>query len=156
MVNNFQRVGAPSNTRVGIHFENLVKDYFLGNGVELHEQFSVPIGLTHKKERKFDLGSPDLRVLIECRSHKWTSGRNVPSAKMTSWNEAMYYFLLAPSGYRKMLVVLRDYSQKRGETLADYYIKTYRHLIPDDVEIWEVDECARSSVRKFASGRVLA
>ena len=98
MVNNFQRAGAPSNTRVGIRFENLVKDYFRGNGVELHEQFSVSVGLAQKKQRKFDLGSSDLRVLVECRSHKWTGGGNVPSAKMTSWNEAMYYFFLAPSG----------------------------------------------------------
>ena len=62
------------------------------------------------------------------------------SAKLTVWNEAMYYFLVAPEGYRKILLVLRDVSEKRRETLADYYVRTYGHLVPEDVEIWEVDE----------------
>ena len=52
----------------------------------------------------------------------------------------MYYFLVLPAGYRKIFFVLRDYSLKRKETLAEYYIRTYRHLIPTDVEIWEFDE----------------
>jgi hypothetical protein len=59
---------------------------------------------------------------------------------MTIWNEAMYYFALAPEDYRKILFVLRDYSEKRGETLAEYYIRTYDHLVPDQVEFWEYDE----------------
>ena len=52
----------------------------------------------------------------------------------------MYYFLVAPPGFRKILFVLRDMSERRQETLAEYYIRTYRHLIPGDVEIWEFDE----------------
>ena len=52
----------------------------------------------------------------------------------------MYYFLVAPPGFRKILFVLRDMSEWRQETLAEYYIRTYRHLIPEDVEIWEFDE----------------
>lgn len=47
---------------------------------------------------------------------------------------------MAPENYRKILFVLRDYSEKKGETLAEYYIRTHDHLIPDDVEIWEYDE----------------
>ena len=98
------------------------------------------VGLAKKKERKFDLGSNDPRVLVECKSHKWTGGGNVPSAKITVWNEAMYYFLLAPPGFRKVLFVLRDFSERRGESLAEYYVRHHSHLIPDDVEIWEYDE----------------
>jgi hypothetical protein len=63
------------------------------------------------------------------------------------WNEAMYYFLVAPTGYRKILFVLRDYSEKRRETLAEYYIRTYSHLIPDDVELWEYDESNQLAVQ---------
>lgn len=58
---------------------------------------------------------------------------------MTVWNEVMLYFSLVPKDIRKILFVLRDISAKRNITLAEYYIKTYRHLIPDGVEILEYD-----------------
>ena len=51
----------------------------------------------------------------------------------------MYYFLLAPKGFRKVLVVLRDFSRRRGESLAEYYVRNYGHLIPDDVQILEYE-----------------
>ena len=66
--------------------------------------------------------------------------RGVPSAKMTVWNEAMYYFHLAPTRYRKILFVLHDRRDGQGETLLAYYKRTYSHLIPDDVEFMEWDE----------------
>jgi len=71
------------------------------------------------------------KIIIECKSHRWTSRDNVPSAKLTVWNEAMYYFHLAPAEYRKIFFILRDYSNKRHETLGEYYIRTYGHLIPN-------------------------
>ena len=52
----------------------------------------------------------------------------------------MYYFALAPKSYRKIFFVLRDYSPKKKETLAQYYVRMYDHLVPDEVEIWEFDE----------------
>ncbi len=79
-------------------------------------------------------------IYVECKSHKWTSGNNIPSAKLTVWNEAMYYFLVAPKNYKKIFFMIKDYNQKRKMTLAEYYLKTYRHLIPVDVEFWEYDE----------------
>lgn len=60
------------------------------------------------------------KIVIECKSHTWTSGDNVPSAKLTVWNEAMYYFSLTPSEFRKVLVVKRDYSVKRNETETEF------------------------------------
>ena len=62
------------------------------------------------------------------------------SAKITVWNEAMYYFAIAPPSYRKIFFVLRDVRAKTGESLAEYYVRTYRHLIPSDVEVWEYDQ----------------
>lgn len=44
-----------------------------------------------KKKHSFDLGCKDKKI-VECKSHKWTSGGNIPSAKLNVWNEAMYYF----------------------------------------------------------------
>ncbi len=62
---------------------------------------------------------------------------------MTVWNEAMYYFFLAPPQFRKILFVLKDWSQTRNSTLGTYYIRTNSHLIPNGVEIWEFDEASK-------------
>lgn len=52
----------------------------------------------------------------------------------------MYYFHLAPNEYRKVFFILRDHSIKRGETLGEYYVRTHRHLIPDNVEFLEYND----------------
>ena len=139
--NNFQRIEAVSNAHVGRDFESVAKGIFRQQGILLDSNYSVPVGVAdEKKIRHFDLGSDEPPILVECKSHRWTSGTNVPSAKITVWNEAMYYFHLAPSRFRKVLSVLRDLSEKRDETLAAYYVRSYGHLIPKDVEILEYDE----------------
>lgn len=150
--NNFQRVGSVSNAYVGNAFEAAAKAYFKQQGVPLASCFAVPVGVgQNKKIRQFDLGSNDHKILVECKSHRWTSGGNIPSAKITVWNEAMYYFYLAPIGFRKVLFVLRDFSKERGLTLAEYYFHNYRHLIPGDVEIMEYDESTGAVTSVFTT-----
>lgn len=140
---SFQRIGSVWNAHVGSDFEKAAQEVLASQGIHLVRDFSLPIGIgEQKKEHRFDLGSASAEVIAECKSHKWTAGGNVPSAKITVWNEAMYYFALAPENYRKILFVLRDYSEKKAETLAEYYIRTHDHLVPDEVEIWEYDEDA--------------
>ena len=137
---DFQRNGAISNAHVGREFEILALKFFSNRGLELNENHSVDVGVNQlKKKHVFDLGSDKQKIIIECKSHKWTSGNNVPSAKITVWNEAMYYFMLAPSGYRKIFFVLRDLRASNNESLANYYIRRHKHMIPTDVEIWEYD-----------------
>jgi hypothetical protein len=117
------------------------------NGIEVTKYFTVEVGFGFKKKHNFDLGSSISSVLVECKSHKWTEGDKVPSAKLTVWNEAMLYFLLAPATFRKMLFVLKHHSTSRDETLASHYVRTYKHLIPIDVEIWEFDELTKSAIK---------
>ncbi len=144
----FQRVGSKSNAQVGRDFENVAKSYFHNQGLSLELDIKVPVGVDSiKKEHAFDLGCLEQKVIVECKSHKWTTGSNVPSAKLTVWNEAMYYFLASPVGFRKIMFVLRDYSEKRKETLAEYYLRTYKHLVPNDVEFWEYNEVEANAVR---------
>ncbi|MCA9934893.1 MAG: hypothetical protein H6662_10970 [Ardenticatenaceae bacterium] len=145
--NNFQRVGSTSNTHVGRNFEITAKNYFQQHGISLDRNYAVRLGVNiKKKNRQFDLGSDDPSILVECKSHRWTQGGNIPSAKMTVWNEAMYYFYLAPKRFRKVLFVLHDFSEKRNETLAAYYVRNYGHLIPIDVEILEYNEISREVI----------
>lgn len=145
----FQRKGAKSNTDVGREFERAAKDFFATQNLPLEEDVSVRIGINDKKPHKFDLGNLNGKILIECKSHTWTEGGNVPSAKMTTWDQAMYLFYATPTGYRKIFFVLKDYSPKRQETLAEYYIRTKSHLIPKDVEIWEFDQNTKIAERRI-------
>lgn len=146
MADNFQRTGSISNSHVGRDFEDAAVRVLAASGITVSKNFPVNIGIGKTlKRHKFDLGSDSPPILVECKSHRWTTGGNVPSAKLTVWNEAMYYFHCAPPKYRKVMLVLHDERETTGETLASYYVRTHGHLVPEDVEIWEFDE---------ASGRV--
>lgn len=143
-----QRVGAISNADVGAKFEKDASEYFKKQGItELSNNFSLEIGFSAKKKKHcFDLGSDNPKIIIECKSHKWTEGSKVPSAKMTTWNEAMLYFYLAPKEFRKIFFVLHDKRQTTGESLVAYYKRTYFHLIPENVEFFEFDESTKDII----------
>lgn len=146
MLKPFQRIDSKSNAQAGRDFELAAQRLFESIGLSLDRNVKIPIGIESVlKDHAFDLGSSYNKIIVECKSHRWTAGDNVPSAKLTVWNEAMYYFVAAPRDYRKIMFVLRDYSSKRNETLAEYYIRTYNHLIPSDVELWEYDEKKQSA-----------
>ena len=127
------------NPHIGSRFEQQAKRFFSRSGLQLELGFIIDIGIADiKKPHKFDLGSEVPSVLVECKAHTWTEGGNSPSAKLSVWNEAMYYFVAAPTHFRKILFVLK--SIRGSETLAQYYVRRYEHLIPAGVEIWEFDE----------------
>jgi hypothetical protein len=137
----------------GSAFENVVKTVLkIEDGIDLKSSYSIELGVGKiKKNHQFDLGNDDPPILVECKAHKWTEGGNVPSAKMTIWNEAMYYFAVAPAIYRKIFFVLKD--ERRGETLVDYYVRNYRHMIPKKVEIWEYDPKSKAGKCVFLDQR---
>jgi hypothetical protein len=143
MNKSFQRIDSLSNPHVGLDFEMKAQRFFKDQGIILHRDYKVMVGIgTEKKHHRFDLGCSEQKILVECKSHRWTTGNNVPSAKITIWNEAMYYFHTAPIDYRKIMFILKDVNNKSGETLAEYYLRRYSHLIPTGVEFWEYDEVA--------------
>jgi hypothetical protein len=137
MENNFQRVGSVSNTHVGREFEEAARLFFAQTGISLQAGFKAPVGVRVKRPHKFDLGSNDPPILVECKSYTWTSGGNSPSAKIRGLNEVMLLFSVAPCHYRKILFVLKHL--RRDLSLAAHYIKTQGHLIGHGVEIWEFD-----------------
>ena len=137
MENNFQRVGSISNAHVGKEFEDAAQLFFAETGISLKTGFVAPVGFKVKKPHKFDLGSDQPPILVECKSYTWTSGGNSPSAKIRSLNEVMLLFSVAPERYRKILFVLKH--MRKDVSLASHYIKTQGHLIGPGVEIWEFD-----------------
>jgi hypothetical protein len=144
---NHQRIGAISNAHAGREFEAEALAYFAEReGLNLLPSFSVPLGVSGtKKPHSFDLGSQEPAVLVECKSHNWTVTGNMPSAKVTVWNEAMYYFHLAPLHFRKILFVLEACHARRSETLAEYYVRANGHLVPADVSILEYNPTTKVS-----------
>ncbi|MBN9145697.1 MULTISPECIES: hypothetical protein [unclassified Novosphingobium] len=134
-----QRIGVISNAHAGRDFECSVQAFLSGQGVHLEHNFSVPVGHVHKKGHRFDLGGASPPILVECKSYNWTETGNSPSAKLRSLNEAMLYFMLAPTHYRKLLVMQTSKHSNRQESLGAYYVRTQGHLIPPDVEVWELN-----------------
>ena len=137
---NFQRKGAISNAHVGREFEKRAKAALAGQlGLDLDFNHKVAVGIELYKEHAFDLGSENPRVIVECKAQTWTEGNKIPSAKMKNWAEAMFYFYLSPNTYRKIFVAERSERKTTGETLLSYFMRTYFHMIPSDVEFWEFD-----------------
>jgi hypothetical protein len=138
------------NPKAGADFERLVQAFFSRNGVILQLCKPVPVGAgIRRKFHKFDLGSEDPPVLVECKCHAWTGGGNAPSAKLTVWNEAMLYFAVAPPHYRKILAVQK--SLRLDESLAEHYLRRFGHLIPAGVELWEFDPISSQGVCVYGS-----
>lgn len=137
----FRRLGSKSNAHVGRDFELVAQKFFALQNIHLQMHHVVKVGIgTVKNDHAFDLGCSEHKLLVECKSHRWTTGHNIPSAKLTVWNEAMYYFHAAPTDYKKILFVLKDLRRGSGESLATYYLRTHGHLVSADVELWEYDE----------------
>lgn len=116
-------------------------------GVEFRTDVPVQIGDPPKGHR-FDLASKDLRHVGECKNYSWTESGNVPSAKMAFVNEAVFYLSYLPEGTRKLIVMRRDKHPKHNETLAEYYYRTYRHLLKG-VSVLELD-LETSTVREIS------
>ncbi|MDO8350988.1 MAG: hypothetical protein Q7S94_07535 [Gallionella sp.] len=148
MENSFQRIGEKANADVGRKFELCAQSYFAAQDVNLELNHKVRVGIEGgiKKFHAFDLGCNEKKILVECKSHRWTTGNNVPSAKLTVWNEAMYYFHLAPRNFRKIMFVLH-HCNNQGKSLASYYWDKYKHLVPNDVELWEYDEQKKIAIQ---------
>jgi hypothetical protein len=131
-----------NNYDIGDQLENFVKEWFENCGLSLKKSYPLKLGCSSKAEKithNFDLGSEHHKVIVECKAHRWTRTGKMPSAKLSVWNEAMYYFYLAPKEYRKIFVVLNDKRTTTEETLLEYFQRNKGHFIPDDVEVYEFD-----------------
>jgi hypothetical protein len=97
-------------------------------GVRFELDYPLAIG-NPPKEHRFDLVSSDLHYVGECKNYAWTKAGNVPSAKMGFVNEAVLYLSFLPKDTVRFVVLRNDVHGKRDETLAEYYYRTYRHLL---------------------------
>jgi hypothetical protein len=103
----------------------LLSEHF---GVQFELDYPLTIG-NPPKEHRFDLVSSDLRYVGECKNYAWTKAGNVPSAKMAFVNEAVLYLSFLSRDIVRFVVLRKDVHEKRNESLAEYYCRTYRHLL---------------------------
>ena len=126
----FQRKGAKSNAHVGKDFERRAQEFFAGKSLRLVPDLSVSEWINRiKKPHRFDLGNKEKKIIVECKSHTWTEGGNVPSAKMISWNETMYLFVAAPASYRKILsffgIIARREKKPWHNTISELILTSF-------------------------------
>ena len=130
------------NPSVGKNFQDLsaklIKEHF---GKKFNQEVALDIR-NPSRAHKFDLVSEDNSIVAECKCYTWTEGKNNPSAKMATLNEAVLYFKLLPDTWKKVIVMKKSEHPKRGEMLADYYLRRYNFLL-DGIMIIEIDEDAK-------------
>ena len=139
------------NPAKGQAFKQLVRKWLKKQRVNVDVEYPVQVSINGRvtKSHKFDLGNCGL--LVECKAYGWTEGGNSPSAKFATTNEAMLYFVAAPDAYKKMLFMPKTgkLGKRRPETLVEHYVRRYAHFIPDDVEIYELNESDLSAIRAW-------
>lgn len=131
-----------SNVERGARFEAEVGTALAGYG--WHLVSSVGIGIGQPAERhRFDLADPPARVAVECKAFTWTSGGNMPSAKLATAREAVLFLQWLPPDWTKILAMSRSLRPGYGESLAEYFVRLNDHLL-GDVNVVEVaDQHAR-------------
>ncbi len=97
----------------------------------------MAIGRPVKKHR-FDLVSKDEKYIVECKNYSWTNSGNIPAAKMAIMNETLLYLSNVAGRKHRFIIVPESGHNRREETLASYYVRTYRHLF-NGIKVLEID-----------------
>ena len=124
------------NPKKGRDFQEKVKEWFATNA-KMNFELEHPILIGQPaKPHKFDIADKSESIVIECKAYAYTITGNIPSAKLTTLNEATFYFSFLPSETDKILVMAYATHPKRKETLAEYYIRINGHLLKN-IRVWE-------------------
>jgi len=126
------------NTGKGRSFQVLAREILSAHfRTEFRLDYPILIGNPPKAHR-FDLVSGDASIVGECKNYSWTETGNMPSAKMGFINEALLYLSYLPSATTKFIAMRVARHDRRQETLAQYYVRTYRHLHAG-IDVFEID-----------------
>ena len=104
----------------------------------LKPEVEIPIGHP-KTDHAFNLANENNSIVIECKNYTWIKAGNVPSAKVSTINEAVLYFSFLDANVRKILCLKKSVHPKRQETFAEYYVRAYGHLLRD-ITVYEIDD----------------
>ena len=127
-----------SNTRKGTLFEDEVEKALADTyGYRFNREVGIGIGSPPKRHR-FDLVDPNTKTVVECKALTWTSSGNMPSAKITTTREAVFYLQWLPEEWTKIVAMSRSLRFGYDESLAEYFVRLNGHLL-GDVRVIEVD-----------------
>ena len=118
---------------LGKKFQEAVCEWFASKP-EYKGSFEMEVGLpigSPEKNHFFDIVNKESKIVIECKRYTWTETGNVPSAKIRTLNEAVFFMSLLKGSYTKYIVMFKANHPKKKESLAEYYFKTYYHLLGD-------------------------
>lgn len=107
-------------------------------GVRLLLDHALPIG-DPPKLHKFDFGTDEGSHVGEAKYYTWTETGNAPSAKLGFLNQAVFYLSFLPVTSTRFIVMRKNCHPKRGETLAEYWCRTDRHLLRG-VRVFEIED----------------
>ena len=80
------------NPLIGKAFQKKVQKILVERyNMDFEWEPAIPIG-TPPKNHRFDLSNKDRTIVVECKCYTWTDAGNIPSAKLTGLNEAVFYF----------------------------------------------------------------
>lgn len=127
-----------SNVEKGKIFQNycqkILKAEF-GRDIESEVRFTLTDGRSHK----FDLATSDRAIVAECKAYTWTSGGNIPSAKITHLKESVDYLNNLPPSIKALLLIKRDPHPVRRETIGSYFVRLNKEILKN-VNVIEVSE----------------
>ena len=127
-----------SNSGKGTLFEDEAEKALLdAYGYRFNREVGIGIGEPPKRHR-FDLVDPTTNTVVECKAFTWTVSGNMPSAKITTAREALFYLQWLPDDWTKVLAMARSLRTGHGESLAEYFVRLNSHLL-GDVAVVEVD-----------------
>jgi len=125
------------NPKIGRDFEERVSQTLEKKYKTRFKRRAINIGVP-PKAHNFDLVSENGDIIVECKNYAWTETGNIPSAKTAFLNEAVLYLLHISTNAKKIIVLRKANHPKRKESLAEYYVRTYYHLL-NEVVIMELD-----------------
>ena len=128
-----------NNVQKGEQFKiltaKLLSEYF-----EADYRLEIPFSLGNTlKQHKVDIAFPDKKIIVECKAYTYTASGNNPSAKISTFIEAVNYMNKLPLGYVKIIALKRATHPSKRESLAEYIVRTKKVML-GDVHVVEVDE----------------
>lgn len=108
-------------------------------------EIEFPLG-TPPKLHPFDIVSRSRSVVCECKAYTWTSGGNVPSAKITHLREAVGYLNQLPGEVIRILAVQRATHVRQRDTLGEYFVRLNATMIG---EVVVVESDSASALREL-------
>ena len=128
-----------SNKTKGDVFRDFAKPILENElNTELEPEQKIYTGIP-KHKHTFDLVSTDKSIVIECKRYTWINSGKQPNGKIATLNEAVLYFSFLDYNIQKILCLMESKIPERKETLAEYYVNNYGHLLRD-VIVYEIAE----------------